>query len=64
MDYEASVKTFTLKFIASDGYLTSEEKTLTIQVTPVNEAPYFDKNILNYYVTFKEVGAIRACNLN
>ena len=31
---------------------------MTIKVTPVNEPPYFDKNILNYYVTFKEVSVV------
>ena len=56
LDYEtASLQTMTLTFTASDGYLTSDEMTLTIQLTPVNEPPYFDNGILTFYATFLEV---------
>ncbi|XP_076456753.1 protocadherin Fat 1-like [Babylonia areolata] len=55
LDYESQEdRTMTLTFIASDGYLSSEEGTLTLKVTPVNEPPYFENNFLTYHLTFLE----------
>nr|KAG5693604.1 hypothetical protein BaRGS_014624 [Batillaria attramentaria] len=53
LDYESNDKTYTFTFVASDTYLTSEETSLTLQVTPINEPPYFVHGDV-YYATFSE----------
>ncbi|XP_070209688.1 cadherin-87A-like [Littorina saxatilis] len=58
LDYESTERRYVLKFTASDHYLASEEKTLTILVAPVNEPPRFANNVLSYAATFREISTL------
>ncbi|XP_070209669.1 cadherin EGF LAG seven-pass G-type receptor 3-like [Littorina saxatilis] len=51
LDFETQ-STFTFRFFADDGNLTSSPEILTLRISDVNEAPYFTRDIL--YISTSE----------
>ncbi|KAK7469933.1 hypothetical protein BaRGS_00036037, partial [Batillaria attramentaria] len=63
LDYDSGTTQYKVTCVASDGYLSSENDVLTINVQNVNEAPVFPQTMYYCTLTESEAGSSQ-CNLD